>query len=752
MRRIVSRLTVAAGIIGFFGSQRSAGAFCNDHNPYCDGGGHQGVTEVLGFLNDEVYDDIEDELKDQDSGDAEGCDAVHFDSCRFREGTDYIWGKYVQLVSKLDPANPDVFSATDDFGKLLHPVQDFYSHSNWISLLGLHDGSPVDASVLIDATVGDWPQLHPLSWIRDDIIVGQLPKLACGPADQGPYGACMCGMPTLPLPAGWSVSHPLDTDVPTVTTDGDQQFRALITGWNEDGACVDGRPDGLICDDHGCPRTAKLTHGTGKVQCDNGWCGNGGTVRACGPDHPSSVCLNRDESWRPGFEIAKTLASVQTGHEWCRLLHLASQSPFGFDAASILMSLWAKPADSDNPFGAHPIGTACAPRPETLQGAPSGPIELRVRAAMTNAPDGALPNLAFALYTSDFTLSKHSISQLSVTELEPITLCVQPTDTVLATVWGWNDHSITDDLGEIDQGDQIFLGVTEALPGPTFTDGMTTVSSPDMTVRFLVDTQVTDIDGDGLSSCGEAYYGTNHDKSDTDEDGLTDGDEVNVHHTDPLNPDSDFDGLADGTEVHAFGTNPLAADSDGDGFVDGLEIYQVGTDPLDPDTDGDQLDDLIEVNVIGTSPVDGDSDDDGLGDGSEWLTFGTDPLDADSDADGLPDGLEAKNGAVSPLDSDSDGDGLGDGSDVEHIVAVVEAMADGAFTGPGRPAILQSLDQIEALAWSGERASAALKTQQLGGRLNGCGVLPDGNDWIVSCSDQLEIRPLLVLLIAELSS
>ena len=70
---------------------------------------------------------------------------------------------------------------------------------------------------------------------------------------------------------------------------------------------------------------------------------------------------------------------------------------------------------------------------------------------------------------------------------------------------------------------------------------------------------------------------------DTDGDGLSDGAEVNVYGTDPLDPDDDGDGLSDGAEVNVYGTDPLDPDSDGDGFSDGDEVI-VGADPNDPNS------------------------------------------------------------------------------------------------------------------------------------------------------------------------
>jgi hypothetical protein len=73
---------------------------------------------------------------------------------------------------------------------------------------------------------------------------------------------------------------------------------------------------------------------------------------------------------------------------------------------------------------------------------------------------------------------------------------------------------------------------------------------------------------------------------DQDADGLTDSVETNTGTyvsanntgTNPSNPDSDNDGLSDGQEVNTYGTNPLLTDTDGDGAPDGVEVT-AGTNP-----------------------------------------------------------------------------------------------------------------------------------------------------------------------------
>ena len=71
----------------------------------------------------------------------------------------------------------------------------------------------------------------------------------------------------------------------------------------------------------------------------------------------------------------------------------------------------------------------------------------------------------------------------------------------------------------------------------------------------IIEASVSDQDLDGVSDIDEAKYKTNPASSDTDEDGLTDWQEIFNFKTDPLKSDTDGDGVADGYEVR-HGTNP----------------------------------------------------------------------------------------------------------------------------------------------------------------------------------------------------
>ena len=211
-----------------------------------------------------------------------------------------------------------------------------------------------------------------------------------------------------------------------------------------------------------------------------------------------------------------------------------------------------------------------------------------------------------------------------------------------------------------------------------------------------------DLDEDNVKNGVEARSGIDFTDSDTDDDGLSDGEEINEYDTSASRADTDDDGLTDWEEVRGMGINrafddsvlegadPNEEDTDNDRLLDGEEILQHGTSLANNDTDGDGMLDGEEVKGFITStgsnytsePLLNDTDKDGLTD-SEARLYGTDPRDTDTDDDGLTDyeeveGYTTDTGPIytsDPLVVDTDGDTL---KDLEEVTRGM----DGYVTNP----------------------------------------------------------------------
>ncbi len=167
-----------------------------------------------------------------------------------------------------------------------------------------------------------------------------------------------------------------------------------------------------------------------------------------------------------------------------------------------------------------------------------------------------------------------------------------------------------------------------------------------------------DQDGDGALDLDEDALGTDATDADSDDDGVSDGEEIGTYASDPLRCDSDGDTLSDGLEL---GIDLAMPDTD---VTVGCFVADVDpvttTDPNRDDTDGGTLLDQLEdrnanggIDMWETDPQDPtddiDADEDGISDALEGACGGDF---VDGDADGRPD---AEEGLV-----DSDGDGLPD--------------------------------------------------------------------------------------------
>jgi nitrous oxidase accessory protein NosD len=260
------------------------------------------------------------------------------------------------------------------------------------------------------------------------------------------------------------------------------------------------------------------------------------------------------------------------------------------------------------------------------------------------------------------------------------------------------------------------------------------------------DDAADDRDGDGTNNLDEFQ------NSDTDNDGLTNNDEITRKPPlDPLDPDTDDDGLTDGEEVNRTvpdpndptvqipaPTNPKKPDTDGDGMPDGYEVFISTIDPtqpLDPlvrdgtddrngdgetnldeyhgyDQDGDGLttDDELNRTVpdpnnppaqipAPTNPLNVDTDGDRLVDGADGVVATTAyPNGIDTNNDNFVDG-EADFG-TDPLDPDTDGDILPDWWEVQNGTDPTDATgvngAAGDINGDGVPNIDEYLGGPDA--------------------------------------------------------
>ena len=161
--------------------------------------------------------------------------------------------------------------------------------------------------------------------------------------------------------------------------------------------------------------------------------------------------------------------------------------------------------------------------------------------------------------------------------------------------------------------------------------------------------------------------------TDTDMDGLSDWDEVNLGYWIER-------GLITYDEKHNVilptigqcaeftkksyvyeGLKRLEESSDYATKLLNTQIMPISSDPTNGDGDGDGLLDSFERRN-GLYPLNADSDGDGLNDSEEYIKYGTYCNNRDSDGDGLDDKYEIENG-LNPLKWDTDGDGFGDADD-----------------------------------------------------------------------------------------
>lgn len=115
--------------------------------------------ESLSFLKPHILTRINSGDESADEIDNFAHREYHWTSCDSQGNTKTINSLYDQVVTNIN----DEETTADTFGLLLHPVQDFYAHSNWVEL-GRDD--------LIESNNnGKWPVLLPFQQYKGVIIV-----------------------------------------------------------------------------------------------------------------------------------------------------------------------------------------------------------------------------------------------------------------------------------------------------------------------------------------------------------------------------------------------------------------------------------------------------------------------------------------------------------------------------------------------------------------------------------------------------
>lgn len=181
-----------------------------------------------------------------------------------------------------------------------------------------------------------------------------------------------------------------------------------------------------------------------------------------------------------------------------------------------------------------------------------------------------------------------------------------------------------------------------------------------------------DYDDDGLTNAEEKQLGTNYNNSDTDDDGVSDGAEVNVHHSNPLAGDSDGDGLRDGDEV-SYGFSLNSIDSDLDGLLDSVDLV-CGRLVDENDEDKDGICGSVDNCPLVSNADQFDSDGDGVGnlcDTSTSVVVDTDGDGYSDDVDICPAWPSADNSASACLCGDITGDGTVGDDDITRFADIL---------------------------------------------------------------------------------
>jgi len=244
----------------------------------CDAFGtseHKAITSAaLPFLKADVLADINDEHGYQDM--FQTTSEFHCDNCRFSEFSTYVQEQYKLVLGMLDPKKLDSLNATDEFGQLLHAIQDFYAHSSWIDL---------DMQTIVDNGLSAWSVLSPWSSAAGAVVV------------QGEVRD---------IPAGWAVRPSArNPNVVEVSTGGAAWLPGLISGtWWLSDDCPDSvaRSHGQLHKDTAARPGFSAAYRLARLQTMHEWC------RLCSlvvKEHGAVGLTGLTNAWvKPGSVVA----------------------------------------------------------------------------------------------------------------------------------------------------------------------------------------------------------------------------------------------------------------------------------------------------------------------------------------------------------------------------------------------------------------------------------------------------------------
>lgn len=270
--------------------------------------------------------------------------------------------------------------------------------------------------------------------------------------------------------------------------------------------------------------------------------GQGGQTPANLPfvDEPQDMFAKTDSAASPPASVSPIASSSETPQSALSAGVLRPKEPV---AAPVTQAMPVAPgSDTADIPAVPPVSPPAVSPPSAMQS--------RVPSLATDIPD--VPK-------GDYALKGPSLSRGIMTVIVLIVVFL----IIGGGAW-WiyaafiKDQSKTPSVNEVPQelpASEEELNTGDPADLPPLEDGTLEEETPIDTDDLLLFGEPIDTDGDGLDDVREEDIGTDPRNWDSDDDGLSDGDEVIIWKTDPNNPDSDGDSYEDGAEVKS-GYNP----------------------------------------------------------------------------------------------------------------------------------------------------------------------------------------------------